>query len=108
MAPVANLVSVEEYLSTHYEPHHEYEAGALFPKPLPTTEHADIVGELIYLIRATYPERKALAELTVRVREDKYLVPHLAILPKDSAQSPYPTQEAEGIAIPLAEVFAAN
>jgi Uma2 family endonuclease len=92
MAPVANLVSVEEYLATNYEPSCEYEDGVLFPKPMPTYDHADILNEIILFLHKNYPHLKALQDLYVRIRENKYLIPDLAVFPKDSAQRPYPTK----------------
>ncbi len=92
MTPVANLVSVDEYLATDYKPSCEYEDGVLYPKPMATFDHADILAEIMFYIRTHYPQRKALQELTVRVRENKYLVPDLAVLSQDQIQKPYPTE----------------
>jgi Uma2 family endonuclease len=92
MAPAANLVSVEEYLATHYEPNCEYEDGVVYPKPMPTFDHAAIIAHLIYLIRSGYPNLIALPELTVRIRENKWLVPDLVIQPAVNREKPYPTE----------------
>lgn len=92
MAPVANLVSVEEYLATSYEPSCEFEDGVLFPKPMLTDDHATILGNLIYLLRSNFPNLIAQPELTVRIREDKYLVPDLSVQPVANREKPYPTK----------------
>jgi hypothetical protein len=39
-APTLPLVSVEEYLRTHYEPHCEYLDGVLAPKAFPDYIHS--------------------------------------------------------------------
>jgi Uma2 family endonuclease len=84
----AALVSVEEYLRRTEKPNSEYIDGVLYPKPMPTTPHAEIQLETILLLRQQGVQ--ALPEVTVRLSATKFLVPDIVAAP--SIQGPYPTE----------------
>lgn len=91
MAAVAGLVSVEEYLRTSYKPACEYIDGVLRQKPMPTRKHGIIQRHLGTLASAN-GDYEAATELTVRVREGKYLVPDIGVQARNAIQDPYPTE----------------
>ncbi len=90
MASVAGLVSAEQYLRTNYKPACEYIDGALRKKPMPTCDHGSIQIQFGRLIPP--PHYVVSAELTVRIREGKYLVPDLGVQLRSMVQKPYPTK----------------
>ena len=91
MAASATLVSVEEYLRMADKPAFEFKDGTLTQKRMPTWKHSLLqlrIGELLNAI----PGIVAGSELTVEVRQGRYLVPDVAVQLRDSIQDPYPTQ----------------
>jgi Uma2 family endonuclease len=89
--PPVSGVSVEEYLSTSYKPACDYLDGALRQKPMPTRKHSLLQWRLLQLINLGFPEFLALPELTVRMREGRYLVPDVVAQRRELVQDPYPT-----------------
>ena len=87
----AAMVSVEEYLATTYKPACDYVDGVLYQKSMPTWEHGTIQGHLCGLINQAFPQYKAGSEVTVQIREGKYLVPDLIVQDCARIQKPYPT-----------------
>ena len=83
-------VSVEEYLQRTEKPNCEYKDGILYPKPLATTAYAFIQTESARLLREQ--GAVALAELTLRVRPKRFLVPDVTVVRR--IERPYPTQPA--------------
>jgi Uma2 family endonuclease len=73
------LVSVEEYLNRSDKPSCEYLEGTLHPKPMPTKLHALVQFLLVTLLRKQNIE--ALAEVTVRLSERRFLVPDVIAAP---------------------------
>src|SRR5262245_56644266 len=92
MATGTTLISVEEYLSTNYEPRCEYVDGVLRQKPRPTWNHGAVEGEIAYLVRTRFPDFAAGREVTVRIRPAKFLVPDVIIQRRDHIQQPYPIE----------------
>src|SRR5882724_8743863 len=88
--PSVTAVSVNEYLGTEYDPNCEYIDGVLVPKPMPTSRHSRIQGKLFSLIDSRFPDFWVGTELTVQIREKKYLVPDLAVQDASRLQEPYP------------------
>ena len=84
------LVTAEEYLRTSYKPACEYIDGALRKKPMPTCDDGSIQIQFGRLIPP--PDYVVSAELTVRIRQGKYLVPDLGVQLRSKVQKPYPTQ----------------
>ena len=89
MAAGTTLIPVEEYLRTNYKPNCEYIDGVLRPKPMGTLKHGRIQASFIRLIVGGNFEIDP--EVTVRIREGKYLIPDLIVQRKDAVQDPYPT-----------------
>jgi Uma2 family endonuclease len=92
MAAGSLVVPVEEYLSTTYRPNSEYIDGLLRQKSMPTWKHALIAAALLQLINMTFRRFLAVPELTVRLREGKFLIPDVAVQRRDHIQDPYPTE----------------
>lgn len=88
--PPVTGVSVEEYLKTSYKPACDYLDGVLRQKPLPTRKHGLLQSRLCQLINVAFPQLEAVPELTVRIRERRYLVPDVAVQRTDHIQDPYP------------------
>src|SRR5580658_5529492 len=84
----AALVSVEDYLCRTEKPYCEYLDGVLYPKAMPTKPHALIQFFLMVLLRKQGFE--ALAEVTVRLSDTKFLIPD--VIAARTIQSPYPTE----------------
>jgi Uma2 family endonuclease len=114
---------VEEYLHTSYKPACEYRDGVLTQKPTPTWNHSPIQFRVNYLIEERFSAFAAGPELTVRLREGRYLVPDVAVQSKDRDPDKRMAWEfsrerglhevpadglltADPITIPLAAVFA--
>ena len=74
-----------------YKPACDFIDGALRQKPMPTWKHGVVQGNLITLVNA-HKGYLAAAELTVRIREGKYLVPDVAVQAKSAIQDPYPAK----------------
>ena len=85
------MVPVEEYLRTTYKPACGYLEGALQQKAWPSWKHGLIQGLLNTLINANQGYLAA-TELTVRIREGKYLVPDVGVQAREAIQHPCPTK----------------
>lgn len=77
-------VSVEEYIARFVDggekPTCEYVDGELIPKVLATRAHSAVQGNVVFLIRNNYDEVfTLLPELTTRLRETQFYVPHIAL-----------------------------
>jgi len=69
---MAARTSLEEYLSSHYEPECELIDGELFPKPPGTLEHMEMGGRLRDLLKH-YQQRglgRVVFELSIRQQSD--------------------------------------
>ena len=92
MPESTTLIPVEEYLQSSYDPSREYRDGVLTPKTMPTRKHARLQGRLFKLIDDGFPDFEAATELTVCLREGRYLVPDVAVERCDRVQDPYPVE----------------
>jgi len=86
MAAIPNTpkVPLESYLARFVEggekPTCEYIDGELVPKPMPSKDHSRVQMNIGFSIRRDFAERfTVLPELTVRLRETRFLVPDLAV-----------------------------
>ena len=59
---------------------------------MPTLNHSLIQARIIQLLLNEYPDFLTGSELHVRPRENRYLVPDVAVLRKDQMYAPYPTE----------------
>jgi Uma2 family endonuclease len=92
MAAGSTIPPVDEYVSTTYRPNCDYIDGVLRQKPTPTRKHGRIQSWLVVLTERGFPEFEAATEVTVRIRENLYLIPGLVVQRRDRIQDPYPTE----------------
>ena len=72
--------TVEEYLSTSYDPDKEYVEGVLVERNVGDWLHSLVQSHLIFAIRTRYPHLKAVPELRSRVAQDRYRLPDVCVL----------------------------
>ena len=82
MRDAQTLVSVEEYLSTVYQPDCDYVDGEVLERNMAEVDHSSIQGELIGLF---YVRRKEwnvtiLPEVRVQVKPTRFRIPDIAIV----------------------------
>ena len=82
------LTSVQEYLSAPSKPASEYLDGVLRPRPKPRKLHALVQYLLVSMLRKQGVE--ALAEVSVRISETRFLVPD--VIADSVIEDPYPTR----------------
>ncbi|MFN0101940.1 MAG: Uma2 family endonuclease [Bryobacteraceae bacterium] len=82
------LMPVEEYLRLTHKPTCEYREGLLYPKPMPTKFHGVLEFMLVAMLRKLGLD--AVAEVTVRLSDTKYLVPD--VIAATVIHNPYPTE----------------
>lgn len=92
MAPVEQLISVEEYLARETKPASEYEDGVVWQKPMASWKHGVIQQSTCQLINLGRFSLKAASEINCRIREGKYLVPDVIAQRRDAIQDPYPIE----------------
>ena len=91
MSP-STLMPVDEYLRTSFKPACEYRDGVLTQKPTPTWKHAALQLQIGSYILSNFSDFRPGTELTVRLSENRFLVPDIAVQRKDKIQDPYPTE----------------
>ena len=89
----ATIVSLEEYLSTNYDPDCDFVDGILDDRVLGQQEHSDLQTELAYWFRLHRNKYKvkALVEQRLRINNTKFRVPDLCVF-----QLPAPTEPIPG------------
>jgi Uma2 family endonuclease len=93
--PIADsLISVEEYLSTEYEPDCEYNEGVLEERNLGEFEHSFLQTILATLFTNRIAEWGvfALTEQRVQLRPRHYVVPDLTVLRMGTTREPILTR----------------
>lgn len=90
MAAATTLVSEQEYLAFTGKPNCEYLDGVLIPKPMPAFNHSELQYQISDLVRRMYPDFVTSPELTLRIREGRFLIPGVAVQRKADVQKPYP------------------
>jgi len=93
--PIADsLISVEEYLSTEYEPDCEYNEGVLEERNLGEFEHSFLQTILATLFTNRIAEWGvfALTEQRVQMRPRRYVVPDLTVLRMGTTREPILTR----------------
>ena len=86
------MITVDEYLQLTEKPYFEYDGGVLTQKAWATWNHSVTQIQAGAAITAAAPELCVAVELTVRLREDRFLIPDVAVQHKDHIQDPYPTE----------------
>ena len=77
---VATLISVDEYLSTSYDPDVEYVDGVLVERSGGDWLHSLIQSNLIFHIRRKYPKAYIVPELRSQTRSTRYRLPDVCVL----------------------------
>ena len=92
MSAVSTLISVEDYLAHDTKPASEYVDGVLRQKPMPTWKHGLIQKRIGQLLDNAAPALVSASEVTVQIREGKFLVPDVLAQRRDAIQDPYPVE----------------
>ncbi len=92
MVDSTTLMPVEEYLALSQKPYFEYLDGVLRQKAMPTYKHSKMQRRLLNLIDRAQLALEPVPELTVRLRERRYLIPDIAVQRVSELQQPYPTK----------------
>ncbi len=78
--PVETLVSLEEYLSTSYDPDVEYVDGELEERNIGEWLHGVVQSNIIFVLGRKYPNIYAVPELRTRTRETRYRIPDVTVV----------------------------
>jgi Uma2 family endonuclease len=77
---VATLVSLDEYLSTAYDPDVEYVDGGLLERNMGDWLHSLVQRNIILAFSRKYPAVYAVPELRSRTRETRYRIPDVTVV----------------------------
>jgi Uma2 family endonuclease len=77
---VETLISVEEYLSTSYDPDVEYVDGVLVERNVGDWLHSLVQRNLIVSLSRKYPEIFAVRELRSQTRATRFRLPDVCVL----------------------------
>jgi Uma2 family endonuclease len=77
---VETLISVEEYLSTSYDPDVEYVDGVLVERNVGDWPHSLVQRNLIVSLSRKYPEIFAVPELRSQTRATRFRLPDVCVL----------------------------
>src|SRR3954463_5777477 len=77
---VEKLISVDEYLSTSYDPEVEYVDGVLVERSGGDWLHSLIQSNLIFHFRRKYPKAYTVPELRSQTRTTRYRLPDVCVL----------------------------
>src|SRR5271166_2138094 len=78
--PNSPLISVEEYLSTSYDPDLEFVDGVLVERNVGEWVHSLIQSNVLFALRRKYPHLKVVAELRSSVTGTRYRLPDVCVL----------------------------
>src|ERR1017187_9314221 len=78
--PNSPLVSVEEYLTTRYDPDVEFVDGVLVERNLGDWLHSLIQSNVLFALRRKYPHLKVVAELRSSTTGKRYRLPDVCVL----------------------------
>src|SRR3989441_7941403 len=76
---VETLVSVEEYLSTSYDPDVEYVDGVLVERNVGDWVHSSVQRNIVVAFTLKYPDVDALPELRSQTRATRYRLPDVCV-----------------------------
>jgi Uma2 family endonuclease len=77
---VETLISVEEYLSTSYDPDVEYVDGVLVERNVGDWLHSLVQSNLIFALRSKYPRVYVVPELRSQTKATRYRLPDVCVL----------------------------
>lgn len=78
----ATRLTLEEYLSSHYEPECELIDGELKQKPMGTTEHMGVTAAILFALKK-YQDTgigKPLPEASIRLSQESVLIPDVVFV----------------------------
>ena len=77
---VETLVSVEQYLSTSYDPDVEYVDGVLEERNVGSWLHSLVQSNIIFALRRKYPRLYAVPGLRSRTRQTRFRLPDVSVV----------------------------
>ena len=78
--PTSQLVSVEEYLNTSYDPDVEYVDGVLVERKVGDWLHSLIQSNILFALRRKFPQLKVVPALRSRVADSRFRLPDVCAL----------------------------
>jgi Uma2 family endonuclease len=89
-----HLISIDEYLSSDYEPDVDYVDGRIEERNLGETDHSKLQGQLYFLLRLHQEDWQLLAlpEQRVQVSPTRFRVPDVCVVREEDADKPIITQ----------------
>src|ERR1700678_1443555 len=78
--PNPQAISVEEYLSTSYDPDVEFVDGILVERNVGDWLHSLVQSNVLFSLRRKYPHLKAVAELRSSVTSTRYRLPDVCVM----------------------------
>jgi Uma2 family endonuclease len=78
--PNSPVISVEEYLSTSYDPDVEFVDGVLVERNVGDWLHALIQSNVLFALRRKYPHLKVVAELRSSVTSTRFRLPDVCVV----------------------------
>jgi Uma2 family endonuclease len=76
----ASRISVDEYLTTNYNPDVEFVDGMLVERNVGDWQHSLVQSNLIFALRSKYPHLKVVPELRSRITATRYRLPDVCVL----------------------------
>jgi Uma2 family endonuclease len=74
------MVSVEEYLSTSYDPDMEFVDGTLVGRNVGEWPHSRVQSNVIFALSNKYPQLKAVVALRSKTAKTRYRIPDVTVL----------------------------
>jgi Uma2 family endonuclease len=89
-----HLISIDEYLSSDYEPDVDYVDGRIEERNLGETDHSKLQGRLYFLITLHQEDWNLLAlpEQRVQVSPTRFRVPDVCVVREEDADNPIITE----------------
>jgi len=90
----SHLISIEEYLSSDYEPDVDYVDGRIEERNMGETDHAKLQGRLYFLLILRQEDWNLLAlpEVRVQVAPTRFRVPDVCVVREEDADNPIITE----------------
>jgi Uma2 family endonuclease len=89
-----HLISIDEYLSSDYEPDVDYVDGRIEERNVGETDHSKLQGQLYFLLRLHQEDWQLLAlpEQRVQVSPTRFRVPDVCVVRQEDADNPIITE----------------
>jgi Uma2 family endonuclease len=87
---LAELVSIDEYLSTSYRPDRDWVEGQLIERKVGEYDHSNLQGALVMWLRNRQREWgiRVLPEQRLRVRTNRFRIPDVCVVSRDQPVEP--------------------